>query len=69
MKAITPTKYELSEENGRYVLRAFSPDLPHGYTVIEAVRIVTGKSLNGFRKHGASRAKYFKVPFIDRTAH
>lgn len=48
-------------------LRVLAPDTANGQVVLERVPLITGKSLPGFRKWGASYAKRFAIPFEDRT--
>lgn len=65
---MNPTRYQLEEIDGHYVLRMFAQECVKGYSVLERVPIITGKSLAGLRKWGHGRAKHFGVPFIDKTA-
>lgn len=63
-----PTKYELVIINGVILLRVYGLR-PNGLgSTIESLPYQNGKSLPGLRKHGASRAAYFGVPFEDKTA-
>lgn len=36
-------------------------------SVTDHVKIVTGKSIDGLKKHGKKQAKYWNVPFVDKT--
>jgi hypothetical protein len=64
---MTPTKIVLERTATHIQLRVFAPETQKGSTVIESTPFKTGKSLPSLRKHGATYAKRFAIPFIDQT--
>lgn len=64
---MTPTKVVLEKTATHYQVRVFVPT-PKGSTVIESVKIATGKSLPLLRKRGTDYAKRFGITFTDQTA-
>lgn len=72
--AWTPTKIVLAELKGTtkhsdrdLALVVFAPQTLKGYTVIERVPRVTGKSIPSLRKHATEYAARWSIPFIDQT--
>jgi hypothetical protein len=64
---MTPTKITLEKTATHLQLKVSIPETLKGYTVIESVRFKNGNSIPTLRKHGASYAKRFSIPFIDQT--
>lgn len=66
---MTPTKITLEKIQtpvGHCVqLKVTAPDTLKGYVVIEGSAFVTGKSVEGMRKHALRYAKQFSIPFVD----
>jgi hypothetical protein len=71
MSTIKPERivFEQQHVGGMPVLqlKVFSRDLPRGYTVIEQVRRINGKSIPSFRKRMAAYAKRWNIPSEDRV--
>jgi hypothetical protein len=64
-----PTKYELLEDGGRIILRAFSPEAVQGFWNVEVMRPhVPGRLLPGLRRHAQHLADHWKVPLEDNLA-
>lgn len=61
-----PTRYELLEENGNVILRAYSPDAVQGYYNVEVVKTSGSKSLPGLRRHAEHLAKAHNVQLDNR---
>jgi hypothetical protein len=67
-KQMTPTKIILEKTSTHLQLKVLAADTQKGYSVIESVPFKNGDSLPTLRKHGASYAKRFSIPFVDATA-
>lgn len=64
-----PTKYELLEDKGRIILRAFSPNAVQGFWNVEVVTPYgPGRSLPGLRRHAQHLADHWRVPLEDNLA-
>lgn len=69
---MTPTKIVLEKTATHIQLRVFAPECLKGTLVIESVPYRNGvgplvKTELAMRKHGASYAKRFSIPFVDQT--
>lgn len=64
---MTPTKYVLFEQGGTIILRCYATPTEKGYFNVEAVKRVTGKSIEGMRKNGKRLAKRWGVPFVNEV--
>lgn len=64
-----PTKYELLEDKGRIILRAFSPDAVQGFWNVEVMKPhEPGRPLQGLRRHAQHLAEAWGVPLEDKLA-
>lgn len=64
-----PTRYELVEDKGWIILRAFSPDVAQGWWNVEVMKHAPGRPpVPGLRKHAQHLAEAWGVPLEDKLA-